>query len=490
MKLTNGEDCLMNQVLKGLKPEKVFEYFEILTSIPRCSGEEKAVSDYLVAFAKERQLEVIQEPCYNVIIKKPATKGYESAKSVILQGHMDMVCVKSEDSNHNFQCDPIPIYVDGDFVKTKGTTLGADNGIAVAMGLAILDADDIPHPELSLLVTVAEETGLDGAALLSPDSVSGDILINIDSEEEGELLASCAGGARNVIHLPIEWVENEFDQSAKISIRNLLGGHSGMEIIKGRGNAIKLMGRVLGAIDVPFAIQSLDGGEKMNAIAKLADCSVAVNNSDLEALKASVENIWQSIKDEFSTTDSDMTLEFFEDAKKDKVFSQKTTDSCIGILRLMPNGIQTMSADIEGLVESSNNVGVLSTTDEVAFESATRSSVGSLKEEIIDRMNVVAKAFGGEVSVHSAYPAWQYKKESYIRDLMIETYKETTGKDMIVQAIHAGLECGLLTEKVGDIDMISLGPDMFDVHTPVERLSISSTERVYNFLLEVLKRIN
>jgi dipeptidase D len=262
----------MSNIVSALKPEKVFKYFQEISLIPRCSGDEKRVSDYLVNFAKKRNLEVIQEDCLNVIIKKPATKGYENSKTVILQGHMDMVCVKGENSNHNFDTDPIQLIVDGDFLKAFDTTLGADNGIAIAMGLAILDSEDLEHPELEVFLTVSEETGMDGASLLDPENLKGEILINMDSEEEGVLLSSCAGGVDSIIKLPIEWtnIEPENHVGYKISIKGLLGGHSGIEINKNRANAIKLMGRVLRSIqEQNISIASINGGEKTSENSKI-----------------------------------------------------------------------------------------------------------------------------------------------------------------------------------------------------------------------------
>ncbi|QEK11870.1 aminoacyl-histidine dipeptidase [Crassaminicella thermophila] len=483
----------MKRVLNDLKPEAVFRHFEALTRIPRGSGNEKEVSDFLVNFAKELGLEVIQEECLNVIINKPATKGYENAPRVILQGHMDIVCAKREDLEFDFTKDSIPLVVDGDMIATEGTTLGADNGIAIAMTMAILEAKDIPHPPLTALFTVSEETGMDGVINLKPENISGDILINIDSEEEGTALSSCAGGVNNLVHLPIKWQDTDKSKSAyKVSIKGLLGGHSGMEINKNRGNAIKLLGRVLDAVNrnINVDIAYVSGGEKMNAIAKMADAVIVIDKED-EGKLESIINDYQSVfSNEFKTSDPNIRLYIDKIEKSNKVFSKDTKKSLISILRLIPNGVQTMSADIEGLVESSNNIGVLTTEEnELIFSSAVRSSVKTLKEEINTRIQNICDFTGAKMKLVADYPEWEYKVDSSIRELMKDVYKDMYGKELKVDAIHAGLECGLLKEKVGDIDMISIGPNIYDVHTPNEHLSIFSTRRVFEFLCEVLKRI-
>ncbi|WP_069650706.1 aminoacyl-histidine dipeptidase [Caloranaerobacter ferrireducens] len=483
----------MVNVLSGLKPEAVFKFFEELTRIPRGSGNEKQVSDYLVKFAKDNGLEVIQEECLNVIIKKPGTEGYENAPTVILQGHMDIVCAKNEDLDFDFSKDPIPLMVDGDMIRTKGTTLGADNGIAVAMIMAILESKDLPHPPLVALITVAEETGMDGVLNLNPENVSGDILINIDSEEEGTILASCAGGVNNIIHLPIEWNEADTNKIGyKISIKGLIGGHSGIEINKNRANAIKLLGRLLESLDkeINIDIANVSGGEKMNAIAKMSEAVVMINKDDEEKFKRIIDEHQKIFSNEYITSDPNINISLEKVDGIQKVFSLNTKKGLISILRLIPNGVQTMSADIEGLVESSNNIGVLTTSEEeIKFDSAVRSSVKSLKKEINDRIQNICDLVGAKMELVADYPEWEFKVESPIRDLMAEVYRDMFGKEVKVDAIHAGLECGFLKEKIGDIDMVSIGPNIYDVHTPNEHISISSTKRVFEFLCEVLKRL-
>lgn len=478
-------------MIHELKPEKVFKYFNEISQIPRGSDDEQRISDYLVNFAKERNLEVIQEPCLNVIIKKPATPGYEHIPAVILQGHMDMVCVKREGSNHDFSKDPVELWVDGDFLKAKETTLGADNGIAVAMALAIVDSSDLCHPALEILVTVAEETGMDGAGNLIPENIQGKTLINIDSEEEGVMLASCAGGVNNIIKLPVNWTGATKEVYKKLTIKGLLGGHSGIEINKNRANAIKLMGRVLRALEVEdVQVAAVNGGEKMNAITKFCFATIGYNKNEEAAVCKIIKDMEAMFQNEFAAADPGIFFECVDAEKPEQVYSAVTLKQLVSILRLLPNGVQTMNHVIAGLVESSNNIGVLTTeADQIVMNNAVRSSVKSLKAEINERIKMLAEMNGATSSLMADYPEWAFQLESPIRDLMQAVYQEMNGKEMHVDAIHAGLECGLLTEKVGNIDMVSIGPNLFDVHTPEEKLSISSTERVYNFLVEVLKRM-
>lgn len=483
----------MKEILKDLKPEALFKHFESLTRIPRESGNEKAVSDFLVKFANNNGLEVIQDEYLNVIIKKPGTPGYENKKTVILQGHMDMVCVKKDDLEFDFEKDPIPIVVDEDMIRTEGTTLGADNGIAVAMAMAILEAKDLEHSPITALITVAEETGMDGVVNLNPENISGDILINIDSEDEGVFLSSCAGGVNNIVNLPIKWKDLKEDKvTYDIYIKGLLGGHSGIEINKNRANAIKLLGRILQALDnkIKIDISAVNGGEKMNAIPKFAKATVLIKNEDIELLKKVVKEYEEIFANEYSVSDPNIKIEIKEIERTTNAMDENTKKSLISILRLLPFGVQTMSAGVEGLVESSNNIGVLEMKDNtIIFNNALRSSVESLKDEINSRIENICELTGASMELVANYPGWEYKDESPIRDLMLKVYKDIYNKEAKVDAIHAGLECGFLKKKIGDIDMISIGPNIYDVHTPNEHISISSTQRVFEFLCEVLKRV-
>lgn len=482
----------MEHILKGLQPESVFRNFEALTQIPRESGNEAAVADYLEQFAKQLGLHVIKEASNNIIITKPASPGYEHAPTVILQGHTDMVCVKLDTLDFDFNTQPIPLVVDGDWIKTKGTTLGADNGIAVAMAMSLLEDQSLQHPKIIALFTTSEETGMDGVMSLDPEHVKGDILINLDSEEEGTLLASCAGGVNNITEIDMEKVPNPNGLAYQLVISGLAGGHSGIEIGKNRANAIKLMGRVLTIFKAhfPYALYEIRGGEKMNAIAKRCEMKFTLDSEYKYLMEDLVESIQMTFNTEYEVADSGIKLDVQPCDVPAAVYSEASLSRLEKLLRLTPFGVYTMSAGMAGLVESSNNLGVLEQNgDTIKLTNAIRSSVKSKKQELNEVMALICETVNGRNTLVADYPEWPYKVDSKIRDLMKATYAELYQKELHVEAIHAGLECGFLKEKVGDIDMISLGPNMHDVHTPFERLSIGSTARTYQFLLEVLKRI-
>ena len=483
----------MSRKLEGIKPERVFYYFEQITKIPRCSFHEEKISNYLKSFGDEQGLETIQDEALNIIIKKPGYSGYENSPTVVLQGHMDMVCEKEDSSNHDFSNDPLDLKIEGDFLKADRTTLGADNGIAVAMCLALLESKDIPHPPLEILITANEESGMGGAFALNPNHIDGRVLINIDSEEEGNILVSCAGGERNLVTIPIEWVDNSEGSIAySIKTAGLKGGHSGMEIDKGRGNANKILVRILAAIkdECEISLAHIEGGSKTNAIPRNGEmiiCLSGKENAFIEVVNAYKEQIQKELKD--SEPNFEIIIEKMDD-KINKVLSEDSLNRVIAALTLIPTGVQSMSADIEGLVESSNNLGIVKTLeDEITIESSVRSSQGTLKKNIAMQIETASDIAGGKWKSYSSYPAWEYKKDSKIREVFKRVYKAQYGKNVTVTAIHAGLECGLFAEKFENMDMISFGPDMTGVHTPEERLSISSTERTYRLLLNVLKEI-
>lgn len=481
------------RVLDGIKPERVMYYFEEISKIPRCSYEEQKISDYLTSVGKSLGLETIQDEALNVIIKKPGTKGYEKSPTVVLQGHMDMVCEKKDGSNHDFSTDPIDLKVDGDLIIAEDTTLGADNGIAVAMGLAIVESEDIPHPPLELLITSNEETGMTGASALDPDNIKGKILINIDSEEEGKALVSCAGGERNLVTVPIKWKTSEGLSTYEIQVRGLKGGHSGMEIDKGRGNSNKILGRILERLnkEVDIDISFIEGGSKSNAIPRYSFARIGISEDKVELVKEIIGKIQKELKVELISKDKDIeiSLEKAED-KIDKVFADDTKRAVLNLLFLIPNGVQSMSMDIEGLVESSNNLGVVKTLEEeITIECAIRSSIGSLKRDISNKIRAISELSGSKFESSSSYPAWEYKNDSYIREVFKKAYEDINGKALEIDAIHAGLECGLFDEKFDDMDMISFGPNIYGVHAPGENFSISSTDRSYELLLKVLEYI-
>lgn len=475
--------------------DNIFKYFEEISKIPRGSGNEKAISDYLVSFAKKHNLEVIQDEVYNIIIKKPATPGYENGPTVILQGHMDMVCEKNKDKVHDFTKDPITLRYIDDMIYADNTTLGADNGIAVAMAMAILASDDVKHPPLEVVLTVDEESGMTGAHALNPEHLKGRILINMDTEEEGKLLVSCAGGLRTTITLEADWKKPEEGYEAyRIEIKGLKGGHSGADIDKERGNSNKLLGRVLNAVykEMPFQLSHLSGGSKSNAIPREAEAVVFIPSDKSQVLIKTI-NEWDNIlKNEYKISDPEVTVNVHKaDNSFENVLSWEKTEKAIALLMTIPNGIQTMSKSIDGLVESSNNLGVVSTNEEgITFDSAVRSSLDSLKEYIKEQIYTVAKLVGANFNAFGDYPGWEYNPNSRIREVFQRVYREKYGKEAEIIAVHAGVECGLFGEKIEGLDMISFGPDMYDVHTPNEHVSISSTKRTYEYLLAVLETLD
>jgi dipeptidase D len=485
----------MFQSVEELTKHPVFHFFKEISNIPRGSGNEKQISDYLVGFAKERGLEVIQDEALNVIIKKPAAKGYENAPAVILQGHMDMVCELNKGTVHDFEKDPIELRINGDMLYANGTTLGADNGIAVAYALALLDADDIAHPALEVVITTEEETTMGGAIAVDPSHFTGKIFINLDTEEEGKLLVSSAGGIKGKLILPISWeAAPETAEVYRLSIGGLRGGHSGMEIDKERGNANKLLGRVLYDLsqEIIYALSEINGGLKSNAIPREAEAVLVLAPQFAGELEKKAAE-WNAIlKNELRTADPDIYVKLEKvEAAVERVFSKETTENIVQAIMMTPNGVQRMSKDIEGLVESSTNLGVITTTDtEVSFQNEIRSSVRSLKEQTLKQVEVIAKVLGGTVETKGDYPEWAYNPDSVIRELCKKVYQEKYGKEAEVIAIHAGIECGIFTEKMPGLDAISIGPDMYDVHTPNEHLSIPSTIRTWEYLLAVLEEMN
>ena len=480
------------RVLQDLEPKLVFDFFEKISDIPRGSGNEKAISDYLLNFGKELGLEAIQDEALNIIIKKPASKGYENAPTVIIQGHMDMVCEKNNGTEHDFEKDPLKLRVIDDYVYATDTTLGADNGIAVAYAMALLADDSIKHPALEVLITTDEETGMSGAMAVSKEHLSGKLLINLDNEEEGELLVSCAGGVRTKSAVKIEWQDKADKATMAINISGLKGGHSGMDIIKERGNSNKLLGRILKALsnELELNIVKVNGGSKNNAIPREAEAIISLDKENVEKATLIVNECYVMFANELKAQDSGLEVSVKEVVDNSKEFNRATTDKVIDLLYLYPNGVNTRSTEIDGLVESSTNLGVLTTCDSyVEFDSAVRSSVPSLKKEIELRIKTITEILGAEFSSKSDYPGWEYDPNSKMREICQKVYKDMTGKEAKIVAIHAGVECGLFNEKLGNLDMISFGPNLYDVHTPQEHMSITSVKNTWDYLLKVLEVI-
>ena len=457
-----------------LQPTRVFHYFEEICAIPHGSGDTARISDYCVAFAKAHRLTYHQDALGNVIIKKPPTAGYEDHPAVILQGHIDMVCEKAPDCPIDFAIDGLDVDTDGEFVFAHGTTLGGDNGIAVAMIFAILESADLPHPPLEVLLTVDEETGMYGAEGFDPSYLEGKMLINVDSEEEGVLTVSCAGGARAELALPLTYAPNTAP-CWQVEVGGLQGGHSGIEIDKGRLNANIVMAQFLQSID--GRLVTIAGGQKDNAIpvACTAVISCAEDPTAAAAAFAAAHRV---------AGDPNLTISVTPTTAA-TAMDATTTAAVLDFLTTVPNGIQSMSADIDGLVQTSLNLGILTTDgDTLRASFAVRSSVGAEKTALLAKLAAMASC-----TTYGHYPAWEYRKESRLRDVMCAVWEQKYGEAPTVAAIHAGLECGLFCEKIPGLDAVSIGPNMWDVHTCRERLSVASTARVYAYLCDVLKEL-
>ena len=479
------------RVLENLQPERVFYNFEEIAKIPHGSGNTKQISDYLVSFAKEHNLEHYQDEINNVIIIKEATAGYENADAVIIQGHMDMVCEKESDCNIDFEKDGLELYVEDGFVKARGTTLGGDDGIAVAYGLALLEATDIAHPRLELVITVDEETGMDGAYGIDLSMLKGKKMLNIDSDEEGIFLTSCAGGTSVEATIPVKRT-TQTGVVLNVKVDGLFGGHSGAEIHKERGNASFLMGRVLNNIanEVPFGIITLAGGLKNNAIPRECNASILVPEEAVALVETIISEQSEIFKKELFASDADVQVTSVNAGVQEaNILDFASINQVLAYLRLVPNGVQHMSQAIPGLVETSLNLGIMELKEDVfVTDTSIRSSVGSRKEDLRDKLVNIIELVGGEAEVVGDYPAWEYKAESKLREEIAASYKAVYGTEPEFTAIHAGLECGILSEKIEDLDCVSFGPANYDIHTPQERLNIESTERVWNFLVEYLKQ--
>ena len=477
--------------LSELQPKAVYQYFEEISGIPHGSRNTKGISDYCVAFAKTHGLKYIQDSDNNIIIFKNGTAGYENSKPVIMQGHLDMVCEKTPESTIDFTKDGLELIVEEDYLYADGTSLGADDGIAVAYILAILASDDIPHPPLEAVLTVDEEIGLLGAASIDLSMLKGKKLLNIDSEEEGVLLTSCAGGATVEIAVPIEYSETEL-LKYEVLIHGLKGGHSGIKIDKCRANSNILMGRLLHGLskEICFSMNGLEGGFKDNVIPNETKVNLYIQHGAEKQLEMYLQAFESMIRNEYKTSDANIQVDYKScGLQKDMVLDGVSQTAAIYLLMNVPNGIQSMCADVPGLVESSLNLGILKTTDKFSASFSVRSSVASLKEVIIDKLALLAEFFDGCINRSGDYPEWEYKKDSDLRDVMVEVYRDQYGEDPKIEAVHAGLECGMISGKIQGLDCISFGPNIYDIHTTKERLSISSALRTWEYILEVLKRL-
>lgn len=472
-----------------LKPERVFYYFEEISKIPRESYKEKQISDYLVAFGKINNLETYQDEKNNVILRKKPFKGYENHKGVILQGHMDMVCEKTEESSHDFEKDPIELKVEGNYLKAKDTTLGGDNGIALAMALAILEDKSLQHGPLEFLATTSEETDLGGALFLKEGILKGSLLINLDSEDEGVITVGSAGGIEIDISLPIKKEPLIAGKNYKVKVLNLLGGHSGIEIDKNRGNANKILGEFLEILKEKTLIKliNISGGSKDNAIPVSSE---AIIYSE-ENIDEKIKEVVSEIKERYAKIES--TLEIMSEiieTKFSESFSEKSFLRYLKVIKKIPTGVYTWMKEYKDVVESSDNLAIVKTEkSDVKIIVSLRSSDRGILEELKNKIFVILEENNANYELSNGYPEWKFKKESYLREVALKVYKEMYKKDMKVEVIHAGLECGAISQKYPNIDFISIGPNMKNVHTTRECLDILSTERVYNYLVELLKEL-
>lgn len=463
--------------------EKVFQYFEKISEIPRISGNTEKIADFLVEFAKAHRLFHIRDKWDNVIIKKPATVGYENHPTVIIQGHTDMVADKAPDCRLNLDKDGLEIFRDGDFIKARGTTLGADDGIALAYALAILDSSDIAHPEIEALFTSDEETGLVGAEALDTSSLCGQLMINIDSDAEGIFTVGCAGGVRidSTLRFPKCEAQCKF---YKVCVSGLTGGHSGTEINKSRMNAIKVLAELLKEAQ-GVRIGDIKGGNADNAIPRYAEARVS-----LESIEAIRDSIIPSIVCKYRAAEPSIAVSIEELSAKTPFFSAKDSLEILNFIDKMPTGVYKMSDELPDLPETSSNIGIINTDGgRVTLSLSVRSAKNSEKAKLSAEVHRICDVFSAEVKEYGDYPAWEYKKESWLCDIMRRVYRSMYKKDPKIITIHAGLECGIFAEKIDSLECVSIGPDNFDIHTTDERLSIPSAVRVFEYLKAVLKNI-
>lgn len=476
--------------LVGIKPERVFYHFEEISKIPRESYNEKAISDYLVEFGKKLNLETYQDKYYNVILRRKASEGYEDAPGIIIQGHMDMVCEKENDSNHDFKKDPIDLIVDGNRLKANKTTLGGDNGIAIAMGMAILEDESIKCGTIELLATTSEEVDLNGALSLEPNILKGKMLINIDSEDEGVITVGSAGGVEIDILLPIERETLSDVNLYTLSLEKLQGGHSGVEINQKRGNSNKILVEVLHNLKAltDYSLVEVFGGSKDNAIPRSGKVILASSKD----IKDIISKVADEVKAKYISFEPEMVFALeTKTAKEISVLSNKSLDSYIKTIEELPTGVNTWMKEYPEIVESSDNLAIVKTLDEnINIIISLRSSDPEVLKELKEKISNILKENNALFEFSTGYPEWKFRAESKLRDKALEVYKKLYNKDMKVEVIHAGLECGAISQNYPDIDFISVGPNLRDVHTPSEYLEIDSTERVYNYVVELINSLS
>jgi dipeptidase D len=477
--------------MKTLEPKVLWNFFHEINQIPRPSKKEERIIAYLQAFGKSHNLETKTDATGNVLISKPATNDYEKHKTIILQAHMDMVCEKNSDVTFDFNTDAIQSYVDGDWVKAKGTTLGADNGIGISMMLSILASKELAHPALECLFTVDEETGLTGAFALEQNFLTGDLLINLDSEDDGEIFVGCAGGIDTtaVLAFNLETTpENYFAFS--VSVKGLTGGHSGDDIDKGRGNANKILNRFLWTVNkkTDLRLHSFNGGNLRNAIPREAVAVASVPFVEKENIRILFNHFTADMENEIGSIEPNMKLSLESESLHESAIDKKTSDTLLNVLYACPHGVKAMSHDIPGLVETSTNLASVKmiANNKIEITTSQRSSVESSKYDIANEVEAALTLAGAEVTHGDGYPGWKPNLESGILETAQNSYRKLFSQEPKVRAIHAGLECGLFLEKYPHLDMISIGPQMYGVHSPDERLSISSTQKCWKWLVDIL----
>lgn len=480
----------MASVLADLKPSLLWKHFDEICKIPHESKNETALGDYVLQVAEKNGVEAKRDGAGNVVVKVPGTPGHENSPIIVLQGHLDMVCEKNSDVEHDFDKDPIKVMIDGEWVTADGTTLGADNGIGLAAALAVLEDDSVEHGPLELLCTTDEETGLNGARELSPDFLDGRILLNLDSEEEGAFTISCAGGADSDVTLPLKRESAGGGTGLKIALKGLRGGHSGIDIHTGRGNATQLLARILLDVNVDFKCVSLVGGSKHNAIPREAWAEVIVQNDKLDDFKSKLTALGNDLAFEYKAVETDLKLEIENGDVKMDPMDDATGKAFLEWLVALPHGVVAMSQEIPGLVETSNNLAILTCeADSATMLTSTRSSIKSALEATRSKIEAVGNLAGAKATHHEGYPPWTPNLKSPLLETMKKVYKDQTGEDVEVMAIHAGLECGIIGEKYDGMDMISFGPDLRNPHSPDEKVHIASVGRFWDLLVATLKAL-
>ncbi len=481
-------------LLQELKPEPLWHYFEEICRIPRPSKKEGKIAAYLMDFAQKQGLEARQDEAGNVLIKKPAVEGMEKAPIVVLQSHMDMVCEKNADTRHDFERDPIQPYVDGEWVKARGTTLGADDGIGMAAQLALLASDDVKHGPLECLFTVDEETGLTGAFALKPGFFEGRILLNLDSEDEGELFIGCAGGIDTVIEMPVETRKTDGGAFAlKVTVKGLQGGHSGDDINKGRGNAIKILNRFLWEINEKYgvALAGMDGGNLRNAIAREAFATIVIPEKEKESIRVDFNLYLAEMEEVWKVTEPGLKMELESADLPDRTLTAESTTRLLNALYACPHGVFSMSYRMPGMVETSTNLASVKFKGEntVVVTTSQRSDITSEKMNIAQMVASVFKLAQVKVVHGEGYPGWTPDPDSAILKIAVASYKKLFGKEPVVRSIHAGLECGLFLEKYPGMDMISFGPTLRGVHSPDEKVNIRTVEMWWRHLVDILGQV-